>query len=371
MYSLGTAMITALMLLFMVGMIEALPVAVLGSVVLFAIRGLVQKLREGRHYWRVGSEDFVIWLVTLAATVLIDLDWGVAIGFLVTIHTVFHRLARAKLKVLGRDPSSPGGKSYVDVAEFPDAAQHRGVKVLRLDTALFFGSRERLYDFVKTLIKEHAAGADPLHTVVLDACAVIFIDAAGVSKMINLTREIRRTYGTQLLVAQASEAVRDTLDRGGYIAAFPDETTVFPTIPEAIAAGVEAATFQKVGAPARVVSLEILRHRHDRSQVPRAHAPSGGDVFWTTGETELNAEHPSPESAGGMYRKEDMRRLISTGDGPNAQTPLLPIAEPGRSSRMEGRGPPRSSIAVRNWGSGAVSDGGIISDGGVTSDGGI
>ena len=76
-YAIGTVLVVAIVLLCMVDMLKELPVAVLGSVVLMALRGLIRKLEEWRSYWNVGrSSDFVIWIVTMLTTIFLDLDYG-------------------------------------------------------------------------------------------------------------------------------------------------------------------------------------------------------------------------------------------------------------------------------------------------------
>ena len=43
---------------------------------------------------------------------------------------------------------------YTDISDNADAVELHGVKVVHLDTALFFGSRERLYDFIKEIVHD-------------------------------------------------------------------------------------------------------------------------------------------------------------------------------------------------------------------------
>lgn len=209
------------------------------------------------------------------------------IGFVVTIHTVFDRLARAELTVQGR---IPGGKNYVDVSKYPEAIEHRGVKVVRLDSALFFGSRDRLYYYVKKLVTVAPEGRDRIHTIVIDASAVIFLDSAGIVKLCNLASELRKRYDASVLVAEASDKVRDTLLAGGLIDLFPGKTLLYRTIGEAQTAGIAAATFDS-SKPKRVASMSIA----ERWQARRRKGKGGGggvpDEEGGSGTTGYGNEH--------------------------------------------------------------------------------
>ena len=261
-YSVITAVIVSLMLLVLVAYLEALPKAVLGTVVIYALRGLVRKLDEGKMYWRLGkTSDFLIWLLTLLATIFLDLDYGLLIGLAFTIHSVFDRLARAKLTIQGR---LPGTKQYIDINENDQAVELRGVKVVRLDTALFFGSRERLYDFIKNIVFDAQRKGAHVHTIVLNAGAVIFLDSAGISKLNSLARELRDKFDALLLVAECSALVENTLFEGEFHVTQPERKVIFPTVAAAVSYGVATNEFSSPGAPIRVESLHSFRKKQER-----------------------------------------------------------------------------------------------------------
>eukprot|EP00039_Didymoeca_costata_P005224 m.79708 g.79708 ORF g.79708 m.79708 type:complete len:738 (+) comp12725_c0_seq2:204-2417(+) len=263
-YSIITAILVLVMLQFFISLLSKLPQACLGAVVLMAIMGLLKKLKEGRLYWRIGKKsDFLIWCCTLLATIFIDLDWGILVGLLVTIHTVFDRLARAKLTVLGRFPET---NIYVDTSLHDDAVEHRGVKIIKLDTALFFGSRERLYDFIKRIIvknheehyEEQKKDTIPLHTIVIDASAVIFLDSSGISKLNSMSRELKNKYNCMTLIACASPMVQKTIIDGGFLQCQTQRPLLFPSIGDAVSAGVGAAIFYVDHPPPRAQSQRFV-----------------------------------------------------------------------------------------------------------------
>merc|ERR1711904_704681 len=103
--------------------------------------------KRGKIFWRYGrSTDFVTWLIT----VLVDLDWGLAIGLLMMVNSIFQMLARAKVTDLGQSPNGDN-KNYIDQEK--GGVEYPGVKVIKMDTALFFGSKDRFFDKIASYFK--------------------------------------------------------------------------------------------------------------------------------------------------------------------------------------------------------------------------
>jgi MFS superfamily sulfate permease-like transporter len=250
-YSIISAIIVLIAIPF-IHAISELPQAVLAAVVLMALHGMV--IKQGRKcigFWKFGrKDDFITWLVTLLVTVLVDLDWGLLIGLLMTIHSVFLRLNQSKLTTLGK---VQGTQFFDDVTrglvEFP------GVKIFRLNSPLFFGSKDRFYAEVCREIDSHAitrsveddllhsgkrtaSAAVPYHTLVIDASAMIFLDTAGAQQLATLSKWLERNHNARLLVACGNANFVDVFKRVDFGSGnWHGAAVLFPTVHEAVLFG--------------------------------------------------------------------------------------------------------------------------------------
>ena len=75
-----------LLVLLVIGQLfQTLPTAVLASVIVVALLPLIERIVDGKYYWRVNKYDFVVWIGTVSAVIVLDLGIGIVIGVLLSI----------------------------------------------------------------------------------------------------------------------------------------------------------------------------------------------------------------------------------------------------------------------------------------------
>eukprot|EP00041_Stephanoeca_diplocostata_P022590 m.540772 g.540772 ORF g.540772 m.540772 type:complete len:738 (-) comp22103_c1_seq1:269-2482(-) len=254
-----------------VGVISELPQAVLGAIVLMALHGMLTKqLKKCQQFWRLAKSDFIVWLVTLLVTVVVDLDWGLLVGLVVTVHTVFQRLSYSKFSVLGR----VGKTTHYDYID-KGGQEYPGVKIIRLESPLFFGSKDRFYEHVCREVAADAAAKKnsvDYHTLVVDASSMNFLDVAGAHKLVTLKRFLERNYKARLLVACGNEVVNDVLDKSDIETTDVEERVLFDTVNAAVLYGADRGIFIPPTSHLRVPAMALLdRYRSLPSIQPRTH----------------------------------------------------------------------------------------------------
>jgi len=231
-------------------------------------------------------------------------------GVVATVNTIFQILARGKLNELGR---APGTNEYIDVEK--GGVEYPRVKVVKLESALFFGSKDRFYERVGRHFREPvpitttttymspgtamesqallsrqksgggggSCGIPSYHTLVIDASAIIFIDVAGVQKVLTLARGLRKNNSARVLIARASDSVEQMLLAGGLAevnaGGLNGSDTFFDTISEAVLAGAAAGLFiETAGNPIeRFNSLPSFNDQGGaRMAPPRSTVPRDG-----------------------------------------------------------------------------------------------
>jgi MFS superfamily sulfate permease-like transporter len=202
------SMTLALCLLFLTGLLENLPKAVLAAVVLTAVSGLLD-FPALRHMWRVSRLDFYAATIALGAVLLLGILPGILLAAVASILLLLVRTSRPHVAFLGR---VPGTNSYSDLARHPDNETLPGVIAFRPEASLIYVNSDAVLESVLNRVR--AAGQSGLRLVVCDLSASPYVDLAG-SRMLHELHGELVGRGAALRVVGAHAAVRDLLRADG------------------------------------------------------------------------------------------------------------------------------------------------------------
>lgn len=198
----------ALCLLFLTGLLENLPKAVLAAVVLTAILGLFD-FAAMLHMWRVSRMDFYAAAIALIAVLLLGILHGILLAALASIVLLLFRASSPHVAFLGR---VPGTSHYSDAARHPENEALQGVIAFRPEASLMYFNADHVLDAVRRRIGE--AGPDSLRLVVCDLSASPYADLAG-SRMLHELQGELGARGIALRIVGARGLVRDLLRADG------------------------------------------------------------------------------------------------------------------------------------------------------------
>jgi MFS superfamily sulfate permease-like transporter len=202
------SMTLGLCLLFLTGLLENLPKAVLAAVVLSAISGLLD-FRTLFRMWRVSRLDFYAAAIALLAVLLLGILQGILLAAFASVIMLLIRVSRPHVAFLGR---VPGARAYSDVARHPENEPLPGVIAFRPEASLIYVNAEWVLDSVLKQIR--VAGPSAIRLVICDLSASPYLDLAG-SRMLNeLHNELARN-GIALRIVGAHGTVRDLLRADG------------------------------------------------------------------------------------------------------------------------------------------------------------
>ena len=207
--SLVFASITlALCLLFLTGLLENLPKAVLAAVVLTAISGLLDFPALFRM-WRVSRLDFYAAAIALGAVLLLGILQGILLAAVSSILMLLARTSQPHVAFLGR---IPGTTSYSDLARHPDNEVLPGVIAFRPEASLIYVNADAVLESV--LGRLRAADASDVRLVICDLSASPYIDLGG-SRMLHELHGELAARGAELRIVGAHGSVRDLLRADG------------------------------------------------------------------------------------------------------------------------------------------------------------
>jgi len=202
------SMTLALCLLFLTGLLQNLPKAVLAAVVLTAVAGLVDFPALFRM-WRVSRLDFYAAAIALGAVLLLGILQGILVAAAASILLLLARASRPHVAFLGRIPST---SSYSDLGRHPENETLSGVIAFRPEASLIYVNADAVLQAVHDRLG--AAGKSGIRMVVCDLSASPYLDLAGARMLHELHGELA-ARGIALRIIGAHGWARDLLRADG------------------------------------------------------------------------------------------------------------------------------------------------------------
>jgi high affinity sulfate transporter 1 len=202
---LVAAALVLAMLLFVPGLVQAMPQPVLAAVVISASISLFDAVGL-RWLYRVRRSEFLLALACILGVIFLGVLQGIVVAVLLSVGWIFQRAWSPHSAVLGKPPDVPG---WHDVERYEDSRQVPGMLILRWSAPLFFANATQFRDRIRKLVQD----ADPPpRWVVVAAEPIADIDTTAGAMLIELHEELQAA-GVHFVFAELQSAVRDDIVR--------------------------------------------------------------------------------------------------------------------------------------------------------------
>lgn len=196
-----SAIVVALVLLFFTPLFHDLPKAVLASIIMVAVFGLID-FKYPRQLWNTSKDELALLFITFAVTAFIGITTGIGVGVVLALLLMVYRSTKPHIAVLGEIAGF-----YKNILRFPEANTRADVLVIRFDGQIYYANKDYFRKRLTELINEK--GTD-LKLLVLNAEAINYIDASGAELLAKMLSELsERNIAFRL--AGAIGPVRDIL----------------------------------------------------------------------------------------------------------------------------------------------------------------
>ena len=202
---LTTAVMVAIVLLFLTKPLQYLPNAVLSSVV-FLIGVKLIAVRGMRAIYGLRPDEFWVALVTAIVVVVLGVEQGIILAIVLSLIVHVKRHFTPHDAVVRFDE-----QGHVRLAEpTPGTVTEPGLVIYRFPVGIFYANAVRLSEDAMRLVNV----PDPPRWFVLHAEAIDDIDYTGAQTLLELADHLHQR-GIVLAVAEASDDLRRELDRFG------------------------------------------------------------------------------------------------------------------------------------------------------------
>jgi sulfate permease, SulP family len=203
---LSTALVVMLVLLFLTGPLQFLPVCVLGAIV-FTIAVRLVDLRGLNDLHSKSPREWVLALVTAASVVLFGVEDGILLALVLSLLQHVRHSYEPSVAVKTQTADGNWQMSAVE----PGRMATPGLVVYWFGSDLFYANIDRFATQARKLATESSS---PVRWLVVDAGAITSVDytAGGILKELD---KALAQHGVALVFAHISESLKADLDRQG------------------------------------------------------------------------------------------------------------------------------------------------------------
>ena len=225
MASIISAVLIILTLLFLTPLFYYLPKAILASVIMVAVFGLID-IQEARHLWHANRSDFWMLIATFVATLSLGIEQGIGLGVVLSLSMIIFRTTRPHIAQLGQVPGTP---FYRNVKRFQQLIDPDELLIVRFDAPLYFANTHYFTDHLKGMIQ---VKGESLKAVILNAESINNLDSSAIHALEEIVEELKEA-GILLYFTGVKGPVRDAMGKGNLVEKI-GKNNFFMTVQEAV-----------------------------------------------------------------------------------------------------------------------------------------
>lgn len=205
--SIVSALLIMFTLLFLTDYFWYLPKALLGSIIMVAVFGLID-LKVPKNLWKLDKIEFVIYSITFISTLTIGIQQGIGIGVLLSLLFIIYKVSYPNIIVMGEIEET---NEFRNIDRYPEAITHVDILLIRFDAILFYANMNVLRDKIH---QEIVDSKDKIKLVILSGKAINDIDASSIEMLKTLNKNLN-DLGVELYLTGFKGKVRDKLKLAG------------------------------------------------------------------------------------------------------------------------------------------------------------
>nr|WP_211316907.1 sulfate permease [Arenicella xantha] len=202
-----TAIGITLAALFLTPLLHYLPVAMLAATIIVAVLSLVN-IAIFREAWRFSKSDFSAMLITVAMTLYLGVEIGVASGIVTSILLHLYHTSEPHIAEIGLLQDS---HHFRNIKHF-EVETNSAIVSLRIDESLLFSNAGYLEDYIDNLLIDRPQ----VKHIILHCGAINGIDLSAL-EMLEQQNTRMREQSKQLHLSELKVPVKAQLDKVGFI----------------------------------------------------------------------------------------------------------------------------------------------------------
>ncbi len=208
MASIFSALLVGLTLLFLTPLFYYLPNAILASVIMVAVFGLID-YKEAIHLWHVDRRDFWMLIVTFIATLTLGIEQGIGLGVLLSLALIIYQSTYPHHAELGK---VPGSHFYKNVSRFENLERRNDIRIIRFDAPLFFANIDHFRKAVNAYSEEKTNVE--LKAIILNFESITNVDSSALHILEDMVENGKKS-GIKVYFTKLIGPIRDKFQKTG------------------------------------------------------------------------------------------------------------------------------------------------------------
>ncbi|KAJ3677318.1 hypothetical protein LUZ60_003042 [Juncus effusus] len=225
--------VVLLTLLVITPLFKYTPNAILGSIIISAVLGLID-YEAAFLIWKVDKLDFMACMGAFFGVVFASVEIGLLIAVCISFAKILLQVTRPRTALLG---NLPGTTLYRNMEQYPDAKRVPGVLIARVDSALYFSNSnyvlERILRWLtdeEEKLKENEL--PQIEFLIVEMSPVIDIDTSGIHALEDLYKSLKKR-DIQLVLANPGSVVIEKLQASKFTELIGQDK-IFLTVSDAV-----------------------------------------------------------------------------------------------------------------------------------------
>jgi len=192
-------------LLLLAGYASYLPKAAMGGIILLVGYNLID-FHHIKQVFKSSGRELIVLAITLLGTLFFDLEFALLAGIFASFFFYMERTSKPNIATLAIDKE----KRLINTIRDSAALECSSMKILRIDGSLYFGSIEKISDYLSNLYDQ-----DDIQHVLIAADGINFIDLAAAEW---LTHEIIKWQENRegIYFSGLKLVSQDVIQKGGF-----------------------------------------------------------------------------------------------------------------------------------------------------------
>ncbi len=195
-----------IVLLLLANYASYLPKAAMGGIILLVGYNLID-FHHIKQVYKSSGRELIILGITLFGTLFFDLEFALFAGIITSFFFYLERTSKPNIAVLAVNKK----RRLVNKIRDKESMECSNIKIMRIDGSLYFGSIEKISDYLANLYDENE-----IQYVLIAADGINFIDLAAAEWISNEISKWQKNRGG-IYFAGLKNMSQDVLKKGGFI----------------------------------------------------------------------------------------------------------------------------------------------------------
>ncbi|KAH6756770.1 sulfate transporter 1, partial [Perilla frutescens var. hirtella] len=227
------SVVVFLTLQFITPLFEYTPNAILSSIIISAVIGLID-YDAAILIWKIDKFDFIACTGAFFGVVFASVEIGLLIAVSISFAKLLLQVTRPRTAILGKIPRT---NVYRNIQQYPEASKVPGVVIVRVDSAIYFSNsnyiKERILRWLTAEEEQlQAAGLPNIQFLIIEMSPVTDIDTSGIHALEELMKSLQKR-DVELVLANPGPVVIDKI-HASKLASLIGEDKIFLTVADAV-----------------------------------------------------------------------------------------------------------------------------------------